>query len=110
MCEYGAALEGYIEAAALASDHFQSEIPQEVWSQTTLRRLIKCCLRLRYYTQAVLLCQLLQPVDYEMAFAILRDHANETVDSLFPCFWDMTIIEYLICIHPFTSSCPFGYG
>jgi hypothetical protein len=87
-----------MEAAALASDHFHRDIPATVWSQVTLRRLIACCCRLRYFTQAVVLCQLLQPVDYEHTFSILRENASETVASMFPYLWDMTIIEYLICI------------
>ena len=87
-----------MEAAALSSNHFQLPVPQGVWSQTTLRRLIKSCCKLGYVTQAVVLCQLLQPVDYEMAFAILKEHASDTMDSIFPYFWDMTIIEYLIRI------------
>ncbi len=98
VCEHGAALESYMEAAALSSNHFQLAVPQGVWSQMTLRRLIKSCCKLGYVTQAVVLCQLLQPVDYEMAFAILKEHGSDTVDSVFPYFWDMTIIEYLIRI------------
>lgn len=98
MGEYGAALESYMEAAALASNHFQKEIPGTVWSQVTLHRLISCCCRLCYFTQAVVLCQLLVPVDYELAFRILKENGSHTVASMFPYFWDMTIIEYLICI------------
>lgn len=96
-------MEGYMEAAALASNHFQLDIFPKVWSQTTQRRLIKCCCKLGHYTQAAILCQLLQPVDYETAFSILKEHASRTLDSLFPYFWDMTIIEYLIRILDLTT-------
>lgn len=87
-----------MEAAALASDHFHRDVPATAWSQVTLHRLISCCCRLSYFTQAVILCQLLKPVDYERAFRILRENASDTVASMFPYLWDMTIIEYLICI------------
>lgn len=87
-----------MEAAALASDHFHRDIPTTVWSQVTLHRLITCCCRLGYFTHAVVLSQLLQPMEYEHAFSILRENASETLASVFPYLWDMTIIEYLICI------------
>ena len=88
-----------MEAAALATNHFHREIPEGVWSQAILRRLISCCCKFSYFTQAAILCQLLHPVDYELAFSILRENCHATMDSFFPYFWDMTIIEYLICIH-----------
>lgn len=87
-----------MEAGAIASAHFHQEVLEEVWSQITLRRLVSCCCRLGYITQGVVLCQLLRPVAYELAFSILRENASHTVDTVFPSFWDMTIIEYLICI------------
>ena len=73
--------------------------------------------------QAVLLCQLLVPVDYELAFSLLSTHSrldrysvsavlltshslrlslslsvSLMAESYFTYFWDMVIIEYLICI------------
>ena len=98
VCEYGAALEGYMEAAALTSSHFHHEVPDSVWSQVTLRQLVKCCCRLGYFTQAVLLTQLLRPVDYELAFRIMKENAGHMTEGMFRYFWDMTIIEYLIRI------------
>lgn len=98
LCEYGAALEGYMEAAALSTSHFHDLVPGEVWSANILRRLINCCQRLNYHTQAAILCQLLQPVDYDLAFRILRENATSLLENMFAYFWDMTIIEYLICI------------
>ena len=98
LCEYGAALEGYMEAAALSTSHFHDPVPEEVWPANILRRLINCCQRLNYHTQAAILCQLLQPVDYDLAFRILRENATTLLENMFGYFWDMTIIEYLICI------------
>jgi hypothetical protein len=60
--------------------------------------MLSCCEKLGYHTHAAILCQFLQPVDYELAFGILKNNVESTVDSLFVHFWDMTIIEYLICI------------
>lgn len=87
-----------MEAGALTSAHFHHEVPDEVWSQPTLRQLVRCCCRLGYYTQAVLLCQLLHPVDYELAFGIMKENASHMTEGMFQYFWDMSIIEYLICI------------
>jgi len=87
-----------MEAAALSSSHFQDSISETVWSSSVLNRLINCCLKLSYHTQAAILCQLLRPADYELAFRIMRENAESMVENMFEYFWDMTIIEYLIRI------------
>ena len=109
------------------------------------RKIINCCTNLNLHThvsfnfvfterhgwlfvsyihvkpQAVLFCQLLVPVDYELAFSLLSNHSrcpilvsfytlyisntiytvfpySSMVESYFSYFWDMVVIEYLICI------------
>lgn len=52
-----------------------------------------------YYTQAVVLCQFPpNGVDYAAVFQLIRDHSSEVLETVFDFLWDMTIIEYLICI------------
>ena len=50
--------------------------------------------------QAIVICQYLDPPDYTFAFALLKDHAGQVLEFMFDYLWDMTIIEYLICICP----------
>ena len=95
---YGTALECYLHAGAISSQFFETEVPTSTWTQTVYRRIIKCCTKLGYNTHAAIFSQFLQPVDYELAFEILNSSISTTVESLFAHFWDMTIIEYLICI------------
>ena len=96
--DYGAAIENYLQSGAISSDFFESDIPSQTWTPAVYHRMINCCGKLGYHTHAAILCQFLQPVDYELAFGILKNNVESTVDSLFVHFWDMTIIEYLICI------------
>ena len=91
-------MENYLQSGAISSDFFESDIPPQTWTTAVYRRMISCCEKLGYHTHAAILCQFLHPVDYELAFGILKNNVESTVDSLFVHFWDMTIIEYLICI------------
>ena len=112
--DYGAAIENYLQSGAISSDFFESDIPSQTWTPAVYHRMINCCGKLGYHTHAAILCQFLQPVDYELAFGILKNNVESTVDSLFIHFWDMTIIEYLICILAMQESfegenfCNFG--
>lgn len=96
--KYGIALESYLQAGSISSQFFETEVPSSLWTQTVYKRMIKCCMKLAYSTHAAIFCQFLQPVDYELAFEILKSNVNTAVESLFAHFWDMTIIEFLICI------------
>ncbi len=96
--DYGAALYGFLSVGSMASNHFTTEVPEAVWSPIVHQRLRACCTRLRYHTHALIVCQLLEPVDYEGAFGIVRSNVGAMTEGLFTHLWDMTIIEYLICI------------
>ena len=96
--DYGAAMENYLQSGAISSEFFESDVPPQTWTPAVYHCMISCCEKLNYHTHAAILCQFLQPVDYELAFGILKNNVESTVDSLFVHFWDMTIIEYLICI------------
>ena len=91
-------MQSYLQSGAISSNYFESDVPSP---PTVYHRMISCCGKLGYHTHAAILCQFLQPVDYELAFGILKNNVESTVDSLFIHFWDMTIIEYLVCILPY---------
>ncbi len=52
---------------------------------------------------AVMLCQLSEPVDYENVFSIVKSGGGRLTERLFKHIWDMTIIEYIICIQYTTT-------
>ena len=95
---YGAALHNYLSAGSKVSCHYQNDVPQDTWTPDVHKRLIACCSKLGYHTHALILCQLLEPVDYEYAFNVMKSNVGALSEGLFSHLWDMTIIEYLICI------------
>lgn len=91
-------MHSYLLAGSLTSNHFETDVPSDVWSQDVFKRLIACSSKLGYHSHALILCQLPEPVDYESTFGMLRSTVISLVESMFTHLWDMTIIEYLICI------------
>ncbi|XP_071481671.1 integrator complex subunit 8-like [Diadema antillarum] len=98
--QYGAALKFYLQAAMVSSNFFESPVPKGVWSEQVYRRCIKSCSQLQCHTQAAILCQFLQPVDYVTAFQALQEkRCYDGSDALYDCFWDLAILEFLIYTH-----------
>lgn len=65
------------------------------------RRVIKCCAALGCHTQVAVLCQLLDDPDYIQAFHSLAEQklCNDAAESYYHCFWNTSILEYLIYLH-----------
>lgn len=97
--KYGASLLCYLKAGAVTSRYFEDNVPSDIWPVQVYRKIITCCTHLNFHTHAVLFCQLLNPVDYELAFSLLTNHSSSMMESYFMYFWDMVIIEYLIYIN-----------
>ncbi|KAJ4428910.1 hypothetical protein ANN_25904 [Periplaneta americana] len=93
----------YLEAAIVVSDFFSQPIPRAAIDDHVYRRMIKCCTHLQCHTQAAVLCQFLEEVDYTTAFKSLGDIKSSTcsdaMDSYYSCIWDTTILEYLVHLH-----------
>lgn len=94
----------YLEAIIAATNLFT--IPGIVPDIDDLvyRRMIKCCAHLQCNTQAVVLCQFLNEVDYALAFKMAGTEQknavpNDAMDAYYHCIWDTTILEYLINLH-----------
>ena len=113
-------------AAGVSEDHqllHQSQLAHSRKFQFCFYRAswLALCVLYTCKPQAVLFCQLLVPVDYELAFSLLSNHSrcpilvsfytlyisntiytvfpySSMVESYFSYFWDMVVIEYLICI------------
>nr|CAD7454749.1 unnamed protein product [Timema tahoe] len=97
------ALRYYLEAGIVVSDYFSQSMPRSVMDDNVLRRMIKCCTHLQCHTQAAVLCQFLEEVDYATAFKSLGDmkssSCSDAMDAYYSCIWDTTILEYLVHLH-----------
>ncbi|XP_033626504.1 integrator complex subunit 8-like [Asterias rubens] len=98
--QYASALQFYLQSASIITGFFEMPPPRDVWNDQVYRRLIKCCSQLQCFTLVALLCQFLQPVDYTTAFKALQEKTcYDACDALYDCIWDVTLLEYLICLH-----------
>ncbi|XP_026668358.1 integrator complex subunit 8 isoform X2 [Ceratina calcarata] len=101
---YESAIKYYLEAIMVASDLFSQPVPRSQIDDLVYKRMIKCCAHLQCYTQAVVLCQFLEEVDYTLAFKMaVSDQKSsapaDAMDAYYYCIWDTTILEYLIHLH-----------
>lgn len=104
MGHYSASLKCYLEVAVLVSDFFSQPLPRAIMDDHVYRRMIKCCTNLQCHTQAAVLCQFLEEVDYTTAFKSLGDTKSsgsccDAMDAYYNCIWDTTILEYLVHLH-----------
>lgn len=100
---YERAMKYYLEAIMVASDLFSQPILRTQIDDLVYRRMIKCCAHLQCYTQATVLCQFLEEVDYSLAFKMASNDQKscgaDAMDAYYHCIWDTTILEYLIHQH-----------
>ncbi|CAH1117237.1 unnamed protein product [Phaedon cochleariae] len=95
---YRVSLSYYLKTLLIVHDYFNVPIRND---DHVFRRMIKCCTVLGSHTQAAVLCQFLEETDYTLAFRILSEQKNctDAVDAYYHCFWDISILEYLIHTH-----------
>ncbi|KAL0124939.1 hypothetical protein PUN28_006658 [Cardiocondyla obscurior] len=101
---YESAMRYYLDAIMVASDLFSQPIPRAQIDDLVYRRMIKCCAHLQCYTQAAVLCQFLEEVDYSLAFKMAASDQKscavaDAMDAYYHCIWDTTILEYLVQLH-----------
>ncbi|KAK9505233.1 hypothetical protein O3M35_009329 [Rhynocoris fuscipes] len=94
------ALCSYLEAAIAGSEYFTRPLHKNVVEDHIYKRMIKSCTALQCHTQAGVLCQFLDDVDYATAFKSLAEGGcSDAMDSFYDCIWDVNILEYLINLH-----------
>lgn len=101
---YESAMKFYLEAIMVASDLFSQPVARSHIDDLVYRRMIKSCAHLQCYTQAAVLCQFLEEVDYSLAFKMAASDQKssasaDAMDAYYHCIWDTTILEYLIHLH-----------
>ncbi|KAF5274403.1 hypothetical protein FQA39_LY07283 [Lamprigera yunnana] len=95
---YEEALNYYLKSLVISSDNFNLPIRHD---EQVIRRMIKSCGILNCYTQAAVLCQFLEEPDYVLAFHNLAEQklATDALDSYYHCFWNNSILEFLVNFH-----------
>jgi integrator complex subunit 8 len=111
-------LKNYLEACIAVSGYFSRPVPRFEIDDQVYKRMIKCCSQLQCHTQVdfifapstfesfsnlfqvAVLCQFLEEVDYGIAFKSLQEkNCADAMDAYYNCIWDVTILEFLVCLH-----------
>nr|XP_053634632.1 integrator complex subunit 8-like [Cherax quadricarinatus] len=100
--QYNSALAGYLTAVFVATDFLRNDNggDQCVLTDGIIRRMIRCCMNLNCYTQAAILCQFLENIDYSTALRCLQERNSvDAMDAYYCCLWDVSLIEFIINMH-----------
>ncbi|XP_045613669.1 integrator complex subunit 8 isoform X2 [Procambarus clarkii] len=100
--QYHSALAGYLTAVFVATDFLRNDNggDQSVLTDSIIRRMIRCCMNLNCYTQAAILCQFLESIDYSTALRCLQERNSvDAMDAYYCCLWDVSLIEFIINMH-----------
>ncbi|KAF2368963.1 hypothetical protein FHG87_000254, partial [Trinorchestia longiramus] len=102
--EYHTALCLYLTAVFIATNYLRSDPGDDLTvmlvGDRAIRRMVRCCMNLGCYTQAGLLCQFVEPIDYSTALCCLQDRSGvDAMDAYYHCLWDVTLIEFIINAH-----------
>lgn len=94
------ALKCYLQSGAASSDLFALAVPKTVWSNAVYHKIISCFTAFNAYTQAAVMCQFLEPLDYALAYSNLNQPASDdAAECYYSCIWDVTLLEYVVYIH-----------
>ncbi|XP_042208112.1 integrator complex subunit 8-like [Homarus americanus] len=100
--QYYSALAGYLTAVFVATDFLRNDtgVDQSVLNDSIIRRMVRCCMNLNCYTQAAILCQFLESIDYSTALRCLQERNSvDAMDAYYSCLWDVSLIEFIINMH-----------
>lgn len=100
---YETAIKYYLETLIFATDYFNQPPSKPLVDDHIFKRMIKCCTQINCHTQAAILCQFLDDIDYALAFKCLGENKSnncyDAIDAYYNCIWDTTILEYLVNLH-----------
>ncbi|RXG58885.1 Integrator complex subunit 8 [Armadillidium vulgare] len=78
----------------------QTTLSRMRMDNVVLRRMISCCMALDSYTQAAVLCQFLEPIDYNTGIRCIQErNAIDGMDAYYNCLFDVTLMEFIINMH-----------
>lgn len=97
---YAAALKFYISAGAACSNFFSQPLPRYLFHDQQVKRMIQCCTKLQCHTQAAVLTQFLEELNYSLSFKSLGERiCCDSCNSHYAHIWDVTLLEYLVNMH-----------
>lgn len=106
LSHYEAALRKYLESLSIATDHFDQppQAGKGGADEHCIKRMVKCCVNIGCHTQAAILSQFVDDMDYALAFKYLSESKTvqacyDSVDAYYACIWDTTLLEYLVHLH-----------
>merc|ERR1739838_263215 len=100
--QYHSALAGYLTAIFVATDFLRNDngVDRSVLTDGIIRRMIRCCMNLNCYTQAAILCQFQEVMDYATALRCLQErNCVDAMDAYYNCLWDVSLVEFIISMH-----------
>ncbi|RWS11204.1 integrator complex subunit 8-like protein [Dinothrombium tinctorium] len=93
------ALKQYLTMLIIVTEYFTS-FGNYCDEETIYQRMIKCCTSINCFTQAAVLHQMTRDPNYSYIFMALNEkNCHDSCDDLYHCFWDITILEYLVNLH-----------
>ncbi|KAB7506085.1 Integrator complex subunit 8 [Armadillidium nasatum] len=97
------AIQNYLTAIFVATNYLRNDTnnpEQNAMDNVVLRRMISCCMALDSYTQAAVLCQFLEPIDYNTGIRCIQErNAIDGMDAYYNCLFDVTLMEFIINMH-----------
>lgn len=107
-----AAMAHYVAVLLTGTEYCTLHLQQrQLLDDHMTRRMIKASLNLGCNIQAAILCQLLDDIDYGLAFKCIAErttfknigdkaaHYCDAMDAYYGCVWDATLLEYIIQQH-----------
>lgn len=106
------AMAHYVSVLLIGTEYCTLHVQQrQLLDDHMTRRMIKASLNLGCNIQAAILCQLLDEMDYALAFKCIAErttfknigdksaHYCDAMDAYYGCVWDATLLEYIIQQH-----------
>ncbi|KAM8712151.1 hypothetical protein ACLKA7_012644 [Drosophila subpalustris] len=96
------AMRCYVNALVTGTDYCTMPLQRNVADDYMIRKMIRCAANLGCHTQATVLCQFLEEIDYGIVFKNLSEKSSnftDAMDAYYTCIWDTTLLEFIVNLH-----------
>ena len=98
--QYHLSLRYFVHLGVLSTDYFSEPINRNTYGDQIYRKMIEACMNLKCFTQAAVLCQFLEKVDYSTAFKCISERpVFDEGEAYYGCIWDATLMEFIVACH-----------
>ncbi|XP_037955324.1 integrator complex subunit 8-like [Teleopsis dalmanni] len=97
-----AAMRCYVNALISGTEYCHSPLQRNVADDFLIRRMMRCAVNLGCFTQATILCQFMDDIDYSLVNKNLSEKScnfTDAMDAYYNCIWDATLLEFVINLH-----------